>query len=771
MTAKMRGRCPECGHDGQLTANGRMRTHKPKRKDAPVGPSGNCDGGSGLPEDGSVYTEGQEPAQRPLTPVEQRVAAGLPPNPHRDPVPTDGSVTVGAERRLDPHCDQCNYDTHVCPGCGDDVPHGTVVCAKCQVDYADRPATEPVPLAEALSDWDREAAAFLEGDTPDAGDSADDEATEFLAGPAAGRREGPGNWFTSRYDGDCDGNGQDACGASYLEGEEIRANGQGGWQAMGCCGWKDEMPDEAEITAAEAVQANPAVTEDEWEAAQNVLARRDWYSERATDASTRPRRTRPKVPLKGGRYVMPHPDKPGKLFRGTRVTRFVEYPADHKALEEWSQRTVLRGVGIRPELGLKAKELDVKADKDFLNRLVGEAKAAAEADKRANLGTILHKHTEELDEGTRTLDDMPEQYRGDLRAYQETLAKYGYTMLPELVERTVGHVELGVMGTFDRIVLCPDGRYRVGDVKSGDLTYVKAEIEAQEAIYAHGFNAHGVAQWSGEGDKEDPATWTWVRPTGLDGKPIRVEEDYGIVFHLPQGKGYCVIYADVDLENGWETAQLAAVVRDHQRDARKITWSPADPPEPKDAEPVAPVMIPAPPAPAETRKHPLTREQRDAMAAADIAAQAGRFPVTPSPVLQAEMDRFDQQDAARRDALVQMATAAGYPSQETAAITPQTEEDPDTGVNMDVLASATFTLMGYIPPEPKPTTSPVLQEGVPEAAPQVPGATWEERWGKVSTKEEASSLWNEMLPFKAELGEAEFARLVGIGKARIAAGV
>ena len=29
-------------------------------------------------------------------------------------------------------CDRCNYDRHLCPGCGTHVPHGTTVCTDCK---------------------------------------------------------------------------------------------------------------------------------------------------------------------------------------------------------------------------------------------------------------------------------------------------------------------------------------------------------------------------------------------------------------------------------------------------------------------------------------------------------------------------------------------------------------------------------------------------------------------------------------------------------------
>lgn len=29
-------------------------------------------------------------------------------------------------------CDRCNYDSHTCPGCGEWLHHGTVVCGRCK---------------------------------------------------------------------------------------------------------------------------------------------------------------------------------------------------------------------------------------------------------------------------------------------------------------------------------------------------------------------------------------------------------------------------------------------------------------------------------------------------------------------------------------------------------------------------------------------------------------------------------------------------------------
>lgn len=45
----------------------------------------------------------------------------------------------------------------------------------------------------------------------------------------------PGPWFPAGYGGDCSG-----CGQDIEPGDEIRADGSGGWERRDCCGENDE---------------------------------------------------------------------------------------------------------------------------------------------------------------------------------------------------------------------------------------------------------------------------------------------------------------------------------------------------------------------------------------------------------------------------------------------------------------------------------------------------------------------------------------------------
>jgi hypothetical protein len=43
-----------------------------------------------------------------------------------------------------------------------------------------------------------------------------------------------GKWFHANYDGTCS-----VCGEAFEEGDEIRADGSGGWQGRYCCAEED----------------------------------------------------------------------------------------------------------------------------------------------------------------------------------------------------------------------------------------------------------------------------------------------------------------------------------------------------------------------------------------------------------------------------------------------------------------------------------------------------------------------------------------------------
>lgn len=83
-------------------------------------------------------------------------------------------------------CERCNTDMHVCPGCGEPVPHGTVACAECDPPESGtlivRPSSSPEVLDKAVKILEKQVSAadqFLMGKRPTGGEA---DADAFLMG-------------------------------------------------------------------------------------------------------------------------------------------------------------------------------------------------------------------------------------------------------------------------------------------------------------------------------------------------------------------------------------------------------------------------------------------------------------------------------------------------------------------------------------------------------------------------------------------------------------
>lgn len=245
-----------------------------------------------------------------------------------------------------------------------------------------------------------------------------------------------------------------------------------------------------------------------------------------------------------GRYLLPHPQT-GKVQAWTRATTFAKALSDEFALSQWSQRMVVKGLTLRPDLVSLASTLDVKADRDQMNKLVEQAKDAAGQKTKANEGTARHSFTEIVDRGG-SIEDVHPSGRADVAAYVDALAQWELIPIPHLIERKTAVQDLGVAGTLDRIYRDADGEYVIGDLKTGNIEYEAFKIQIQLALYTHGVNQSGV--W-------DPDRERWDT-RGIP--PVRT--DYGIVMHLPVGSAQCTVYK-VNLTEGWEDAHLCAKVR------------------------------------------------------------------------------------------------------------------------------------------------------------------------------------------------------------------
>lgn len=253
-----------------------------------------------------------------------------------------------------------------------------------------------------------------------------------------------------------------------------------------------------------------------------------------------------------GRYKLPDPVT-GKPRVWTRATTWADTIAERFALNQWGGRMAAKGLAMRPDLLALAAATPL-TDSATLNKLVEQAKEAAGAKEKANLGTAVHGFTEKVDQGG-SLDDVPEPWRGDVQAYAEAMNGSGYEVDPQYVERVCVVPELGVAGTFDRLLFESRTQiktpkvYTTGDLKTGaNVHYAWGEIAVQLSLYAH-------------------ATHLWDPVKGEYSPMPEVRQDVAIVMHLPVGSRKCTLY-EIDIEAGWEAAKLCGVVREYRKNKK-----------------------------------------------------------------------------------------------------------------------------------------------------------------------------------------------------------
>lgn len=276
-----------------------------------------------------------------------------------------------------------------------------------------------------------------------------------------------------------------------------------------------------------------------------------------------------------GRYVLLHPTT-GAEVHWTRATTFAKSISDTYALSMWSQRMVLKGTTLRPDLITQAHGKDVARDKDWMDKATAELKNMAGDKVAANMGTAYHSFTELCDRAADPYAELarsvPPEAQTDIRVYLDLLAETGLRPVPSLIEWTTGVLQYEVCGTSDRcyqvtkhleleipgkVIRLSPGEFVIGDVKTGkDLDYGWGEIAIQLAVYANGLNTLGRYDWG---------TQTWdPEPLAQYAEPgTKVRLDVGIVPHIPvdKSKGKTPALYAVDLDSGWNAAVLCERVR------------------------------------------------------------------------------------------------------------------------------------------------------------------------------------------------------------------
>jgi hypothetical protein len=213
---------------------------------------------------------------------------------------------------------------------------------------------------------------------------------------------------------------------------------------------------------------------------------------------------------------------------------------DRKFLELHLQRNAVHGLTLRDDLYALAQATPL-TDKQTLNRICKDAIEAAAAGARANIGSAVHAFTEQVDRGE--MPRIPMKWLPDVQAYVDCRESYGIEVDPDLIEviAVCEKLDEPVAGTIDRIVRWQGG-WAIADLKTGrSMDFGRGKIAQQLAIYSRADSLY------------DPESDSHLLMPDVD-------QDRGIVFHLPAGEGTCTPYL-VDLNAGWEAAQHSVWTR------------------------------------------------------------------------------------------------------------------------------------------------------------------------------------------------------------------
>lgn len=349
-----------------------------------------------------------------------------------------GGREVVRGANYDPNCQDCNYDTHRCRGCGEPYLHGNhPSCKDCEPipekGCGTQPPTQHDPLCDAMhhqsvTDYDRDCASCMK---------------ELPRPRPKTPRPEPKRKEYSVTEIMVDGSPDVARYSAYSRYPLPPIPPQVEVTVDGYQRYKVPSPSTGKLTGFTRATTVSRTTAEEYNLEQWKI------------------RTKVMAVMKAKAAADNRSD--GVLMLADGDTLAEAYDALLKAMAEGKSRAINQAI-------------------DQIDDLAGGADAR-------ELGGAVHDWLGELDSGRILLHQIPEQFQPYAVAYQECLARAGLIAMPEFIERLVLNnrgIET-ICGRIDRIYRCvTDGQLYLGDLKTSEsLDFSLLEYAIQFAAYGY----------------------------------------------------------------------------------------------------------------------------------------------------------------------------------------------------------------------------------------------------------------------------------------------
>lgn len=354
----------------------------------------------------------------------------------------------------------------------------------------------------------------------------------------------------------------------------------------------------------------PEVDRDQWDRPKIIVARSDGR----------------------GTWTVPT-DQDGQPIREeegfTRASTLGGALEDQHGLNTWERGMVVYGMSRRPDLVLLAQAIPGTEDKINhrrpLYKLAEQAKEAAEASSAANIGTAIHKLTEQADVGP--LAVHLGRYQGTIDAYLTEMAGWRIVRSETFVVSDHFHAA----GSFDRLItpevpmalVDVDGEI-VAVIMPGDLVVVDIKTSTTADYFGTKFFAQLAVYVTGQ----------LYNPETGERTPLHQRTDFALILHIPQG-GETATWHWMDMRTGMALAQLACVVLEVRKKRFLRTYM-----RPVQVQPYTAGLV-AEDMPGRSHSVPAELPNRDPLASGHLAPAAELLAAVPEP----SAERADAIDA------------------------------------------------------------------------------------------------------------------------------